>query len=127
MYGTFVRHDPKHVDTRVYASTPNTRAKNITGGVQDWSVGAIFPCTVTVVGNPHEPGAARYVALDLHDATAVFPSRESYAAAEIDARHYLALVERHGGRARARLVASLHASKGGAPRGPDFSVEAAAA
>ena len=43
MYGTFVRHDPKHVDTRVYASTPNTRAKNITGGVQDWSVGPIFP------------------------------------------------------------------------------------
>ena len=113
MYGTFVRHDPKHVDTRVFASTPNTRAKNVTGGVQDWSVGPLFPCIVSVVGNPHEEGSVRYVAMDLHDASAAFPGRETYAAAEIDARRYLANIERHGGRERARMIANLHRANGG--------------
>lgn len=112
MYGTFVRHDPNHVDTRAYASTPNTRAKNVTGGVQDWSVGPLFPCAVTVVGDPHEPASVRYVALDLHDATAVFQGRFSYAAAETDARQYLANIERHGGRERARMIAGLHRANG---------------
>jgi hypothetical protein len=130
MYGTFVRHDPNHVDTRVYASTPNTRAKNVTGGVQDWSVGPIFPCAVTVVGDPHEPASVRYVALDLHDATHSFPARESYSAAETDARQYLANIERHGGRERARMIANLHRAHG-APSwskvtGPDFNAEGAA-
>jgi len=112
MYGTFVRHDPKHVDTRVFASTPNTRAKNVTGGVQDWSVGPLFPCVVSVVGDPHEADSVRYVAMDLHDATAVFQGRFSYAAAETDARQYLANIERHGGRERARTIASLHNANG---------------
>lgn len=130
MHGKFIPHDPNYVDTRLYAPTPNTRAKNVTGGVQDWSVGPIFPCAVTVVGNPHEEGSIRYVALDLHDATVQFPGRESYAAAETDARQYLANIERHGGRARARMVANLHRAHGGVSwskvTGPDFNAEGAA-
>ncbi len=92
-----------------FAAEPNGKARNLTAGVQDWSVGPLYPCTVQVRGD-HE--CTQYQAADLHDADYTFEPRDTYAGAEADARRHLAHLEKHG-RAKATQIRNLHNSKGG--------------
>lgn len=92
-----------------FATEPNGTARNLTAGVQDWSVGPLYPCTVQAVGN-HE--CTQYQARDLHDEDYTFERRDTYAAAEADARHHLAHLEKYG-RVKARQLHNLHGGKGG--------------
>lgn len=91
-----------------FATEPNGRARNVTGGVQDWSIGDLFPCTVQARGGDRLIFQAR----DLHDDSWEAPIRPTYAEAEEDARAYLRDLNKHG-RAHARQVRNLHNSKGG--------------
>lgn len=92
-----------------FATEPNGKARNLTAGVQDWSVGPLFPCTVQARGD-HD--CTQYQAADLHDDAYTFPRRDTYAEAEADARAHLDRLHDHG-RARAKQIHNLHNSKGG--------------
>ena len=92
-----------------FATEPNGTARNITAGVQDWSVGPLYPCTVAMVGD-HE--CTQYQAGDLHDDAYTFERRDTYAEAEADARHHLAHLAKYG-RVKARQLHNLHEGKGG--------------
>ena len=92
-----------------FATTPNGKARNLTAGVQDWSVGPLYPCTVGMVG---DHGCTQFQARDLHDDGFTFERRDTYTEAEADARRHLAHLEKHG-RVKAAQIRSLHNSKGG--------------
>ena len=91
---------------RGYATEPNASVANRTGGVQDWSIGELYPCTVQVVGNPHEVGGVWYQGVDLHDDSVEFPRRATYAAAENDVRRHLIFIRRFG-RSMTALIVSI--------------------
>jgi len=92
-----------------FATQPNGTARNLTAGVQDWSVGPLYPCAVQMVGD-HD--CTQFQAADLHDAGYTFERRDTYAEAEADARHHLAHLAKYG-RVKAKQIHSLHAAKGG--------------
>lgn len=126
MYGTFKRHiheeraaafavGPRNAEAPAtqatpFAATPHGKVRNASGGVQDWSVGDLFPCTVQAVGDAHE--GVKYQGADLHDADAVFAVHDTYAEAEAGVRRYLKHIQTHG-RPRARMIRNLQRSAGG--------------
>ena len=126
MYGTFKRHiheeraaafavGPRNAEAPAkqvtpFAATPHGKVRNATAGVQDWSVGDLFPCTVQAVGDAHE--GVKYQGADLHDADAVFERYDTYAEAEAGVRRYLKHIQTHG-RPRARMIRNLQRSAGG--------------
>lgn len=93
-----------------FAAEPHGKARNVTAGVQDWSVGPLYPCAVQMVGD-HD--CTQFQAADLHDHTYQFERRDTYAEAEADARHRLAHLAKHGGRLRAKIVHNLQHARGG--------------
>jgi len=92
-----------------FATTPNGKARNVTAGVQDWSVGPLYPCTVAMVG---DHGCTQYQAADLHDEGFTFERRDTYAEAEADARFHLAHLAKYG-RVKAAQLRNLSECKGG--------------
>jgi len=90
-----------------FAPTPHGKVRNATAGVQDWSIGSLYPMTVEAVGV--EP--VQFRARDLHDDGAQFERRATYAEAERDAAGYRERLEKYG-RGRTAQINRLQHTKG---------------